>query len=280
MAAVRFRELLVLVLAGCAPAAASPQDAPPKPPTANAPTRPWLDVTGDSIVGFGLLRVVPPPGGGSFRVHYTEKQTEYSSDDQYQLFVLPGDGFATKDAAHAGEFLAFTRTEPSKADGYGDLTVTFRVTKETTVIVAYGPWTAPDAGRPPGDHPTFSLEVTPVDAGGAFEWIESEMGELITTNWTNRPDVKRGAPVHDPVADADLFVEVRPMILYDGRMVRGADERVSLPVPEYEGVGFRAGIDHEETTGDAYRAALRADRRIPMTPALTERFRRVPIRWR
>jgi len=279
MAAVRFRELLILLLAGCAPAAAAPQDAPPAKPPTKAAARPWLDVTGDSIVGFGLLRVVPPKGGGSFRVRYRETQTEYSSGDQYQLFVFPGDGFATKEMVHAGEFLAFTRTEPSTADGYGDLTVTFRVARETTVVVAYGPWTAPDAGRPPGDHPTFSLEVTPVDTGGAFEWVESEMGELITTNWTNRPDVKRGAPVHDPVADADLFVEVRPMILYDGRMVRAADEPLAPPRREV-GVGESPpqASDSLERASDAGAFHQRSDRRIAMTRALTERFRRVPIR--
>jgi hypothetical protein len=279
MAVVRLRELLILALAGCAPAAAAPSDAPPT----KTPPRPWLDVTGDSIVGFGLLRVVPPKGGGSFRVHYEEKQTEYSSGDQYQLFVLPGDAYAKKDAAHASEFLAFTRTEPTKADGYGDLTVTFRAAAETTVIVAYGPWTAPDAGRPPGDHPTFRLEVTPVDAGGAFEWIESEMGELITTNWTNRPEVQRGAPVHDPIADADLFVEVRPMILYDGRSVATDSERGSYLSGgiAYSGPGSGPYADEVyDHKADELNARFRSFRRVVMTPELAERFRRVPIRWR
>jgi len=280
MPALTYRTTLLLLLAaaGCAPAAAEDGQTPPKPA---AKPRPWLDVTGDSIVGFGLLRVVPPKGGGAFRVHYKETQIEYSAGDDYQLFVLPGDAFAKTEAAHADAFLAFTRTGPAKSDGYGDLTAEFRVAAETTVIVAYGPWTAPDAGRPPGDHPTFSLEVTAVDGGGAFEWIESEMGELITTNWTNRPEVKRGGAVHDPVADADLFVEVRPMILYDGRMVRGADEPNDPPRHEV-GVGESPpqASDSLERALDAGEVHRRSDKRIVMTRALTERFRRVPIRWR
>ena len=266
--------VVVFAAAGCGRAIA--QDAPPAKPAAHR----WIDPTGDSIVGFGLLRVVPPAGGGSFRIHYREKPTEYSSGDQYQLFVVPGDAYAEKTSVYANEFLAFTRTDPASADGYADLTVTFHAAAETTVLVAYGPWTAPDAGRPPGDRPTFTLEVTPVEEKGAFEWVESEMGELITTNWTNRPEVKRGAPVHDPVADADLFVEVRPMILYDGRMVRDGSQdalrrdngplvKVTFPNDDARDEWLDAGAIHE-----------RKDHRIPMTTELTEKFRRVPIRWR
>src|SRR6185295_2959150 len=90
MPALTYRTTLLLLLAaaGCAPAAAEDGQTPPKPA---AKPRPWLDVTGDSIVGFGLLRVVPPKGGGAFRVHYKETQIEYSAGDDYQLFVLPGD---------------------------------------------------------------------------------------------------------------------------------------------------------------------------------------------
>jgi len=269
---------MTLFLTACGAAIAGPPQTPAKPPAA----RPWIDPTGDSIVGFGLLRVVPPKGGGSFRVHYTEKPTEYSSGDQYQLFVMPGDAYATKDRVHAGEFLAFTRTDPANADGYADLTATFRVADETTLIVAYGPWTAPDAGRPPGDHPTFRLDVTPVDANGAFEWIESEMGELITTNWTNRPDVKRGAPTRDAVGGADLFVEVRPMILYDGRSVRAADEppEATRAVAAPDGDPDREKADVADHAADLASLTARRDSRVVMTRALTERFRRVPIRWR
>lgn len=272
--------LTACALTACAPAAAAPDDAAPsKAPAA----RKWIDPSGDSIVSFGLLRVVPPAGGGSFRVRYTENPTEYAAGDQYQLFVLPGDAYAAKESAYGGEFLAFTRTEPGEADGTADLTVTFRAAAETTVIVAYGPWTAPDAGRPPGDRPTFSLAVSALDEKGAFEWVESEMGELITTNWTNRPEVARGVPVRDAVADADLFVEVRPMILYDGRFVRAAGEP---PVVRPVGADSPAGgsprdeADREEQMADLLAAQRRADPRIVMTRNLAEKFRRVPIRWR
>jgi hypothetical protein len=272
---VRRTALLIVLLLAEAGTAAAPGEAPAKP----AAARPWIDPTGDAIVGFGLLRVVPPLGGGSFRVHYKEKPTEYTASDQFQLFVLPGDAFARKENAYASEFLAFTRTDPAAADGYADLTVTFHVDAETTVIVGYGPWTAPDSGRPPGDVPTFSLTVTPVEPAGAFEWCESEMGELITTNWTNRPGVKRGAPVHDAVADADLFVEVRPMILYDGRMVRTAEDELALRLhfDQYAGGG---GHRDEPNLADQRLAAERTDHRITMTDSLAEKFRRVPIRWR
>ncbi len=271
----------LLLLAACGDVAAAPQDAPPAKPPAAATKRPWIDPTGDSIVGFGLLRVVPPKGGGGFRVHYTEKPTEYSSGDQYQLFVLPGDAFAEKESAHAGDFLAFTRTDPAKTDGYGDLTVEFRVKDETTVIVAYGPWTAPDAGRPPGDTPTFTLDVTPVESGGAFEWVESEMGELITTNWTNRPEVARGAPFRDQ----GLYVEVRPMILYDGRSVRASDEpppksKILVAFDHPDNLYDPNAGDFAEECDDSIACDARFDRRVTMNRSLAEKFRRVPIRWR
>jgi hypothetical protein len=279
MPAVKFRTLLVLLplaAAACAPAAA--EDAPPAKP---APKRPWLDPWGNSIVGFGLLRVVPPQGGAKFEIHYAENPTEYSADDQYQLFVLPGDAFATKDHAYAGEFLAYTRTRSDDVDGTADLDVSFSVDQETTVIVAYGPLTAPDAGRPSGDVPTFRLDVK--SAAGAHEWIESEMGELITTCWNHRPEVKRGNPFREPpeLSDGDVFLEVRPMILYDGRMVRGADEPPAPERRERGGAESPPDVpDARERSIDAAAVRPRSDRQIVMTRALTERFRRVPIRWR
>jgi hypothetical protein len=145
------------------------------------------------------------------------------------------------------------------------------------VIVAYGPRTAPDAGRPAGDVPTFRLEVT--SDRGAFEWVESEMGELLTTNWTNRPEVKRGKPFRegDHLSGGDVYLEVRPMILYDGRMVRSED-----PLdPEFGrcAVGLDT-TDKVEVEADECAHLARVDRRVQMTKALAEKFRRVPIRWR
>ncbi len=300
---MKIRLLIPLALAACGPTAPSPRPAVPPaavpvpPPRSGAPLPPpasdaaattpsppaatprkWLDTEGTSIVGFGVLRVVPPPGGGSFRIRYREKPTDYAATDRFQLFVLPGDCFAAKPNAFAGEFLAFARTPKEKADDYADLTAEFRAERETTVLVAYGPWTAPDTGRPSGDDPTFSLAVTSLDGKGAFEWTESEAGELITTNWTNRPEVARGKPTKDPETGGDLFVEVRPMILYDGRMVRDA----SAPPAAGGGPdGARPeGADAREQRADLADVERRADARIPMTRELAEKFRRVPIRWR
>jgi hypothetical protein len=227
---------------------------------------------------------VPPEGGATFTIHYTETPTEYLDSDQYQLFVLPGDAFAKQDHAWAGEFLAFERTHFDDTDGTANLIADFRVKSETTVIVAYGPRTAPDAGRPAGDVPTFRLEVT--SDGGAFEWVESEMGELLTTNWTNRPDVKRGKPFRegDHLSGGDVYLEVRPMILYDGRMVRTLDEYLlagSLVALDHKmALQGTEGVDDYEVGEDRRDARTRADRRITMTRALAEKFRRVPIRWR
>jgi hypothetical protein len=264
MPPVRRLALIALLLLPLGGAAASPEEAPK--PAAPATTRPWIDPTGTSIVGFGLLRLVPPPGkAATFEIAYQEKPGDYGAGagDEFQLFVLPGDAFATKERAFADEFLAFTRTTKSD-DGDYALKTSVVAASETTVIVAYGPWTAPDAGRPPGDVPTFRLDVTSKD--GAFEWLESEMGELITTNWTNRPEVKRGGPCRGE----PLWIEVRPMILYDGRMVR--DPTVYDSRPEM--------TDRSEEADDFNGALRRSDRRIAMMASLAERFRRVPIRWR
>jgi hypothetical protein len=275
---------LLLAAAACGPVAAEPAPPQEAPPAAKANddlrvgSRPWIDSDGTSIVGFGLLRLVPAPGKTTrFDIRYQEKQGDYSAGigEDYQLFVLPGDAFAKKPYAYADEFLTFTRTYGSLGSGAYVLRTSVSVAAETTVLVCYGPWTAPDAGRPSGDRPVFRLEVTSKD--GAHEWLESEAGELITTNWTNRPGVKRGGPYPRD----NVWVEVRPMILYDGRSVRAADEVsdaaarvVYVPVPG------ESAQDAREEDADAQASSARADRRIVMTRELAEKFRRVPIRWR
>ena len=238
-----------------------------------------MDVSGTAIVGFGVLRLVPDAGKKArFDIRYEEKPGDYGAGagDDFQLFVLPGDAFAKKSSAYANEFLAFTRTHGSLTGTNYVLRTSVSVAAETSVLVGYGPWTAPDSGRPAGDRPVFRIDVVP--HGGAFEWIESEAGELITNNWTNRPDVQRGGPY----AKESMWVEVRPMILYDGRMVRASDEPAGPdPVLDF-GVGGdpRDALDRTEQADDAVAARNRADRRIVMTRELAEKFRRVPIRWR
>lgn len=268
-------------------------------PAPGADAGPWISWTGTSIVGMGILRVVPAPGGpATFRIRYHEFPDGYATKGNLQLFVLPGDAFATDDRAHAGDFLAFARTADEQTtddDGALRLEVSFTAESERTLLVGYGPWTAPDAGRPAGDVPTFSLTVT--SDRGEHEWLESEAGEFITTNFSLRREVARGKPFRDPLAapgapNADLYIEIRPMILYDARLVRASNEAPDAPAgpspaalraeaDAHEKAG-RAAIaaDRRERAADLEAAAARADRRIVMTPTLAEKFRRVPIRWR
>lgn len=276
----------------------------------DGPELPWIDTRGTSLVGFGLLRLVPPPGGATFRLHYEEEANSYSTADDLQLFVLPFDAFATREMTYADQFLAFTRTDPdarrpapetSGKPGYGDAysarlscELSLTVAEETVVIVAYGPWTGPDTGRPADDAPVFALGVDSENPRAAHAWIESEAGELITTNWTNRPGIARGGPCHDPITDADIWVEVRPLILYDGRLARAAGEPVEGDLgdaPEVEALLAEAerleadgrddlALDRRERAADLRATARRQDDRLELTPTLAERFRRVPIRWR
>ncbi|MCG3134400.1 MAG: hypothetical protein HMLKMBBP_01706 [Planctomycetes bacterium] len=241
-----------------------------------------------------MLRVVPGPGGpASYTIRYHEFPDGYAVTGNLQLFVLPGDCFAAKDRAYASEFLTFARTpdeEVTGPDGAMHLEATFTADRERTLIVGYGPWTAPDAGRPAGDRPAFGLRIA--SDRGAFEWIESEAGELITTNWTNRPGVARGGPCRDPVTGGGAWIEVRPMILYDSRLARAAGEP-PLPFEGPSPAELRAEADRLEREGhaalardrreraeDLEAAAARDDRRIVLTPDLARTFRRIPIRWR
>lgn len=290
--------LTCLALAGCGdvpPPVEAGEPAASDAAATSPAAEPWLDVRGTSIVGFGLLRLVPPPGAsGTFRIRYREVPDGYAAAGNLQLFVLPGDAFAAKDRAYAHEFLAFARTEDeamTDATGALRLETTVTVSDERTVLVAYGPWTAPDAGRPAGDVPVFSLDVEP-SGGGAFAWVESEAGELITTNWTHRPEVARGEPLRDPLdAQRRLWLEVRPMIVYDGRMVRTPDDAppcdpaAARKLRDEADALDRAGradlaLDRRERAADLEACDARADRRLVLTPALAEKFRRVPIRWR
>ena len=279
--------------------AASPAPTP-TPAVASTPLdQPWLDFTGTSVVGFGVLRLVCEPGDeASYRIVYRDTPADgYSITDNAQLFVLPGDAFARQEMAYAHQFLAFGRTYPYE-NGYVpdplEIVVELTIREETTVIVAYGPWTGPDTGRPPGDDPTFSLRVDDMTEGAAHEWLESEAGELITTNWTPRPEVERGQPIVDPISKQNVWLEVRPLILYDAALARSSEEPPApdlgnAPPPEvlraqadaWEAQGRTAlAVDARERADDLVAVARRKDTRIVLTPELTERFRRVPIRWR
>ncbi len=286
-----------------APAAPSAHDAAPSEHAALAAEdagtpAPWLDFRGTSVLGFGLLRVVPPETGGPARFHIRYRETPndgYSITDNAQIFVLPGTCFASTDRAYADAFLAFARTPPSDTPPYElVLDVEFEVAAETTLLVGYGPWTGPDTGRPSGDDPTFSLAVEALTPGAAAAWVESEAGELVTTNWTGRPGVARGGPATDAVTGADVWIEVRPLILYDAALARGSDETAAADAGSSPEAGAllaeadrlaRDGRDAQardarERAADLRALAARRDVRIPLTPELAARFRRVPIRWR
>jgi hypothetical protein len=98
----------------------------------------------------------------------------------------------------------------------------------------------------------------------------------------------------DPVTGTDVWIEVRPLILYDSALARAADEPAerrlgSAPDPDAllaDAAQFeRAGksdlaADARERAEDLRAIAERSDRRIVVTPELARRFRRVPIRWR
>ena len=275
----------------------------------------WLSVEGTSIVGFGILRLIPSGDGPTrFEIHYEDSPDGYGVSDNLQLFVLPGDAFAEREMVYGHDLLAFDFL-PSDGTGGGtltygydsldvgyeptmELTVGIEVSEEATFIVAYGPWTDPDTGRPPGDQHTLTLDVKTVSGAGEHEWVESEAGEIITSNWSHRPMLARGEPIRPEVFASkptpQIHLEIRPLILYDSRLVRAADEPVDTtldgaPSPtelraeadrlEKEGESALAA-DRRERAADLEALADRRDRRIVMTPALAEKFRRVPIRWR
>src|SRR5262245_27915132 len=101
---------------GDAPRPPAPNSGEPAP--ADAAKGPWLDPRGTSIVGFGLLRVVPEGGRAAVvGIRYREIPDGYSTTGNLQLFVLSADAFAKRDRAFAGDFLALARTEDeAKAD--------------------------------------------------------------------------------------------------------------------------------------------------------------------
>ncbi len=300
---------LVGVTAGACGDSADTPPAPAAPPATPAPQEgsagdspdeaPWIDFQGTTTLGFGILRLVPPPGGSAtFEIRYRDTPDGYAMSDNAQLLVLPGDAFAATEMAYADDFLAFTRTPPPvKGAGYASelkLDVSVTVTAETTVIVGYGPWTGADVGRPSGDDHTFDLHVVGDEPLAEHEWVESEAGELITMNWTQRPGLARGGSIEDPITTRPVWLEVRPLILYDARLARSSDEpAATLPgsgpspaaLDQEAELHVAAGRDDRARDAQERAADLRAelerrDRRIVLTPGLTERFRRVPIRWR
>ncbi len=248
------RSIVTLATAAALAAACAAPD--PGSATAGSPPRgaPWLSTEGTTTLGFGVLRLAPSAGNAEakFRVRYRDAgDGGYSSDATSAiLLVLPADAFAASDAAYADSWLAAAR---ARGDGGSvEAAAEVRVDRDRVVLVAYGPWDGADTGRPPSNVHSFSLSVEPLD-GGSYLWVESEAGEMVTTNWTRRPEVRRGGPAPDPVTGEPLWIETRVLVLYDPRVARAADE-----------------------PGDTEEAR----ERIVLTPALCATLREVSIRWR
>ncbi len=243
------------LLPACAPTPV-PEGGAAVPPAAPAAAEagPWILRGGTTTLGFGILRLAPAAEGTptAFTVRYVDYgDGGYSSDGTNAcLFALPGDAFETSDAAYADRWLAFARVE--NVGGPQVLEIPVTVDRERTVLIAYGPWDGADVGRPPSDTRTYSLRVLSGD-GGTYRWIESEAGEMVTTNWTARPGVKRGGPVTDPLTGRPLWVETRVLVLYDARVARAAGTPPGSP---------------------------RDGELLALTPPLHEVLARVPIKWR
>ena len=66
-------------------------------------------------------------------------------------------------------------------------------------------------------------------------WVDPEAGELTVKGWTNRPEVKRGGPVTDPVTKAPHWFEARPEILYDRARLEGPRATARRPTRRRSG---------------------------------------------
>jgi hypothetical protein len=239
---------------GCAAAAPTPGPAPEAGDTPSGSR--WIDNAGTTTLGFGVLRVAPPAGAAAarFRVRFTDFGDGYASNaTSAVVVVLPGDAFARSEGAFADCWRAFARAEqPADAGRPLEAAAEFRAEGDGTFVVAYGPWEGPDVGRPPSDRHTFTLAVEPLD-GGAYRWVDSEAGEMVTTSWTNRPGVARGGPATDPLIGRQVWIESRVLVLYDAKVARPADGSAASE-PERE--------------------------RMPLPPDLYAVLARVPIKWR
>lgn len=279
--------------------------APPEPPVSATPTGPgtvegpskaaeaaWLADPGTAMLGLGLLRVAPSHPGtpGRLRLRYEEKPNTYAQFDAIQLVVLPGDAFATEGRCFADRALAYARTAP----GTYATDVEVEVPAPALLLVAYGPFQGIDLGRPLGTARAYTLEV--VEAHGVSRaWVDPEAGELTVKGWTNRPEVKRGGAVTDPVTKAPHWFEARPEILYDRARWRGPDDgetpdalakRREADTLHRRAEDLRAAGKPDAATdldreADDLLATLRAsDDRIPLPAALAARFARLPFRWK
>ncbi len=284
-----------LLVAGVLAVEGGPPEAPAPPPPSPAPLAPppadWLDDPGTAVLGFGLLRVSPAAKGtqGVVRLRYEERPADYGAFDSVQLTVLPGDVFASDGRAFADQARAFDRSKP----GTFSARASVDVTAPAVLIVGFGPFRGPDTGRPLTLDRAYSLEVTA--EGASWRWVDAEAGELNVKGWTNRPMVRRGGPVVDPVTSCPHWFEVRPQIVYDRDRVRAPGDpetpEAAPLVAEADSLTERAkaleaagkadaGAEMRAEADEVRARAANADDRLLLPAALAARFRRLPFRWK
>ena len=261
-------------------------------PAAGTAAPEWLADPGTAVLGLGLLRVAPstPGATGTVAFRYEEKPTDYAAFDSLQLMVLPGDAFAADGRCFADKAVVFARSEP----GTYVVEASVVVKSPTLMIVAYGPFVGPDTGRPLSLARSYTLEVRSAE-GVSHRWIDAEAGELNVKGWTNRPEVRRGGSVVDPVAGAAHWFEARPEILYDRDRLkapgdpdtpetqarrREADSLASR-AKDLRAAGKADGAKElEDEAADILRDLAASDDRMPVPAALAARMRRLPFRWK
>ena len=242
-------------------------------------------------MGF-ILRVAPTKVGtpGILSLRYEEKPTNYAAFDAVQLIVLPGDAFAADGRAFADQSLGFSRSEA----GTYAAEVTLTVKAPALYVVGYGPFVGPDTSRPLTLARAYTLEVTKAE-GVSRTFVDAEAGELQVKGWTNRPEVKRGGPITDPITKKDHWFEVRPEILYDRARLKapGDPETADTLARRREADTLRsrakelsaagkadAAVDLVREADDILSNLEASDDRVPVPAALAARMRRLPFRWK
>jgi hypothetical protein len=251
-----------------------------------------LSDPGTAVLGLGLLRVSPATAGvpGELRLRYEERPSDYLAFDAVQLAVWPAEAFRAEGRAFADAALAFARSKRGDYETFA----TVRVDAPALLVVGYGPFEGPDAGRPLTLARTVSLEVKEA-LGTNWRWVDAEAGELNVKGWTSHPTVRRGGPARDPVTGADHWLEARPLLLYSGERVRAPEDAEAPAVAalrkEAEALARRAEAQAsqgnrkaaEELQAEAkelWAEAAASDERLPLPAPLAERLKRPPLRWK
>ena len=264
----------------------------PSPAAPAAPAAEWLADPGTAVLGLGLLRVAPSKAGvpGTLTLRYEERPTDYAAFDSLQLMVLPGDAFAADGRCFADKSVVFGRSE---TQAYR-VDAVVQVDAPALLVVGYGPFVGPDTGRPLSLARAYTLEITAA-TGVSHRWIDPEAGELNVKGWTNRPDVKRGGSVLDPVAKAPHWFEARPEILYDRDRLKAPGDPETADTAarrrEADSLASRAkdlraagkadvAKELEDESAGILRALAASDDRMPVPAALAARMRHLPFRWK